>query len=102
MKNSARKTLNHLASNVNIFSYSEFLIFFFQKSGVDYGEDERIALFLQNEEFLSELRINQDFMNTLDQDVGEKVSGSTSSGGPDIDVFKERLRSMSKSKFHFV
>ena len=35
-------------------------------------------------------------MNTLDQDVQEKVSG-----GPDIEAFKERLRNMGKSKFLF-
>ena len=55
-----------------------------------------LFLFLQNEEFLSELRVNPDFMNTLDQDVQEKVSG-----GPDIEAFKERLRNMGKSKFLF-
>lgn len=29
-------------------------------------EDERIAMFLQNEEFMSELRWNEDFLNTLE------------------------------------
>lgn len=33
-------------------------------------------------------------MSTLDQDAGEKGNG-----GPDIEVFKERLRSMGKSGF---
>ncbi|KAK6625590.1 hypothetical protein RUM43_005889 [Polyplax serrata] len=62
-----------------------------QMSLADCTEDERIALFLQNEEFLSELRVNQDFMNTLNLDVGEKVTG-----GPDIEIFKERLKNMGK------
>lgn len=64
-----------------------------QKANLDCLEDERIALFLQNEEFLSELRINQDFLSTLDQDVGERGSS-----GHDTEVFKERLRNMGKSK----
>lgn len=29
-------------------------------------EDERIAMFLQNEEFMAELRWNEDFLNTLE------------------------------------
>ena len=49
-------------------------------------------MFLQNEEFLSELRFNQDFLSTLDQDVGERGSS-----GPDTEAFKERLRNMGKS-----
>lgn len=30
-------------------------------------EDERIAVFLQNEEFMAELRWNEDFLNTLEK-----------------------------------
>lgn len=32
-----------------------------------YLEDERIALFLQNEEFMAELRWNKDFLSTLEK-----------------------------------
>lgn len=32
-----------------------------------YLEDERIALFLQNEEFMAELRWNKDFLSTLER-----------------------------------
>jgi len=32
-----------------------------------YLEDERIALFLQNEEFMNELRWNKDFLSTLEK-----------------------------------
>ena len=71
-------------------------LFFLQKANQDCLEDERIALFLQNEEFLSELRINQDFLSTLDQDIGEKGSGH------DTEAFKERLRNMGKSKAELI
>lgn len=33
-----------------------------------YLDDERIAIFLQNEEFVQELRRNKDFMSTLEID----------------------------------
>lgn len=32
-------------------------------------EDERIAIFLQNEEFMAELRWNEDFLNTLENGI---------------------------------
>ncbi|KAH9423462.1 Cuedc1p [Dermatophagoides pteronyssinus] len=87
-----------------------------------YLEDERFAILLQNEEFVRELRMNQDFMSTLDADnnsSGGHYSGSsipssnTTAGGVadltqasnflDSDaIFKERLRNMgklSKKKF---
>uniref|UniRef100_A0A6P6XRR6 CUE domain-containing protein 1-like n=1 Tax=Dermatophagoides pteronyssinus TaxID=6956 RepID=A0A6P6XRR6_DERPT len=87
-----------------------------------YLEDERFAILLQNEEFVRELRMNQDFMSTLDADnnsSGGHYSGSsipnsnTTTGGVadltqasnflDSDaIFKERLRNMgklSKKKF---
>lgn len=57
--------------------------------GVDYGEDERIAYLLQNDEFLSELQINEDFLSALDGDLGER-------SGNDVDAFKERLKHMGK------
>lgn len=37
-----------------------------------YLEDERIAILLQNEEFVRELRRNQEFMSTLDRDTKER------------------------------
>ena len=36
-----------------------------------YLEDERIAIFLQNEEFVKELRRNKDFMSTLELDTAK-------------------------------
>ncbi|KAF7987337.1 hypothetical protein HCN44_003099 [Aphidius gifuensis] len=60
-------------------------------------EDERIAIFLQNEEFMSELRWNEDFLNTLDNDT--KLSrGKCETVEPhdDEDLFKEKLRNMGK------
>ncbi|EGI65650.1 CUE domain-containing protein 1 [Acromyrmex echinatior] len=58
-------------------------------------EDERIAMFLQNEEFMAELRWNEDFLSTLEHDSKlEKCSGQT--GHDDEDLFKERLKNMGK------
>ena len=34
-----------------------------------YLEDERFALFLQNEEFMAELRWNKDFLSTLEKGI---------------------------------
>ncbi|XP_057320866.1 CUE domain-containing protein 1 [Microplitis mediator] len=57
-------------------------------------EDERIAMFLQNEEFMSELRWNEDFLNTLEHD--SKLHGSEKCSGTDEDLFRERLKNMGK------
>jgi len=58
-------------------------------------EDERIAMFLQNEEFMAELRWNEDFLSTLEHDSKlEKCSSQT--GHDDEDLFKERLKNMGK------
>ncbi|XP_076236297.1 CUE domain-containing protein 1 isoform X1 [Calliopsis andreniformis] len=63
-------------------------------------EDERIAMFLQNEEFMAELRWNEDFLSTLESDTKiqgtslEKCSGQA--GNDDEDLFKERLKNMGK------
>ncbi|XP_029659905.1 CUE domain-containing protein 1 isoform X2 [Formica exsecta] len=58
-------------------------------------EDERIAMFLQNEEFMAELRWNEDFLSTLEHDSKlEKCGGQT--GHDDEDLFKERLKNMGK------
>ncbi|CAB3375072.1 Hypothetical predicted protein [Cloeon dipterum] len=80
-----------------------------------YLEDERIALFLQNEEFMNELRWNKDFLSTLEKDQGdrddspEEVMGAfnfpktnNSSSHDEDAIFKERIRNMgkmSKKKF---
>ncbi|XP_053976266.1 CUE domain-containing protein 1 [Hylaeus volcanicus] len=68
----------------------------------DYSmlEDARIAMFLQNEEFMAELRWNEDFLSTLESDAKipgtnlEKCSGQV--GHDDEDLFKERLKNMGK------
>lgn len=61
-------------------------------------EDERIAIFLQNEEFMAELRWNEDFLSTLASDTKleecEKSTGAATHD--DEDLFKERLRNMGK------
>jgi len=53
-------------------------------------EDERIAMFLQNEEFMAELRWNEDFMSTLEH-------------GKQLKIYKRRLeKDIGKvSCFHF-
>ncbi|XP_064460775.1 CUE domain-containing protein 1-like isoform X2 [Ornithodoros turicata] len=48
-----------------------------------YLEDERIAILLQNEEFVRELRRNQEFMSTLDRDIKERTSERSGSLVPD-------------------
>lgn len=73
-----------------------------------YLEDERIALFLQNEEFMAELRWNKDFLSTLEKDQAEEsppeetlasfpLSKSLSGSHDEDALFKERLRNMGKS-----
>ncbi|XP_003401783.1 CUE domain-containing protein 1 [Bombus terrestris] len=63
-------------------------------------EDERIAIFLQNEEFMAELRWNEDFLSTLENDT--KIQGTSLEkcgnqiGHDDEDLFKERLKNMGK------
>ncbi|XP_014254318.1 CUE domain-containing protein 1 [Cimex lectularius] len=66
-------------------------------------EDERIAMLLQNEEFMTELRWNKDFLTTLENDSPpeERLASFPGRMGED-DLFKERLRNMgkvSKKKF---
>jgi len=68
-------------------------------------EDERIALMLQNEEFMAELRGNQEFMSTLNleesfhESVGEQPmpleERKTSNPMEDV-IFREKLKKMSK------
>ncbi|XP_015111393.1 CUE domain-containing protein 1 [Diachasma alloeum] len=64
-------------------------------------EDERIAMFLQNEEFMAELRWNEDFLNTLESDTkvprgGRCTSADLHDSHDEEDLFKERLRNMGK------
>lgn len=81
-------------------------------------EDERIAMFLQNEEFMAELRWNEDFLSTLEhgkelrspRNSREKIERFLSlidsklekcgsqTGHDDEDLFKERLKNMGKRK----
>ncbi|KAL6253647.1 hypothetical protein P5V15_015462 [Pogonomyrmex californicus] len=58
-------------------------------------EDERIAMFLQNEEFMAELRWNEDFLSTLEHD-SKLEKCSSQAGHDDEDLFKERLKNMGK------
>ncbi|KAH8408082.1 hypothetical protein KR222_003050 [Zaprionus bogoriensis] len=53
--------------------------------------DEQFALMLQNEEFMNQLRWNQDFMNAL-----EKEQSGKAKGGEDDLPFQERLKNMGK------
>lgn len=67
-------------------------------------EDERFAILLQNEEFVRELRRNQEFMSQLQLDASARgvnppssAAGASSSGGQFSDAaFKEMLKNMSK------
>lgn len=56
-------------------------------AGAEFNlDDEQFALMLQNEEFMNELRWNQEFLSALEKD---KVQGDV--------PFKERLRNMGKT-----
>ena len=70
-------------------------------------DDERLAILLQNEEFVRELRNNKDFMTQLQRDAsgpasaaaagGQSGSSSSSSSGNFSDAaFREMLKNMSK------
>ncbi|RZF36550.1 hypothetical protein LSTR_LSTR010661 [Laodelphax striatellus] len=70
-----------------------------QQSENELLEDERIALFLQNEEFMAELRWNKDFLLMLDKDSPPEerlTSFPHSKAGDEDAIFKERLRNMGK------
>lgn len=56
-------------------------------------DDDKIAAFLQNEEFMAELRWNQEFIAALDSEQGHKTKCHD-----DEAAFKERLKNMGKSK----
>ncbi|XP_012251477.1 CUE domain-containing protein 1 [Athalia rosae] len=61
-------------------------------------EDQRIAMFLQNEEFMAELRWNEDFLTTLASDtkLKECEKSTDTVSHDDEDLFKERLKNMGK------
>nr|XP_057936478.1 CUE domain-containing protein 1b [Doryrhamphus excisus]XP_057936479.1 CUE domain-containing protein 1b [Doryrhamphus excisus] len=81
-----------------------------------YLEDERIALFLQNEEFMRELQRNRDFLVALERDrlkyeskksklgsssvencAGEPLSASSWEAVSDDALFRDKLKHMGKS-----
>ncbi|XP_043218540.1 CUE domain-containing protein 1-like isoform X3 [Amphibalanus amphitrite] len=82
-----------------------------------YLEDERVALMLQNDEFMDELRRNREFMDALDVDTAHldgpqwrdyeslDEPGRPAAGGdgppftkyPDDEAFRERLKHMGKA-----
>ncbi|KAF0298740.1 CUE domain-containing protein 1 [Amphibalanus amphitrite] len=69
-----------------------------------YLEDERVALMLQNDEFMDELRRNREFMDALDVESLDEP-GRPAAGGdgppftkyPDDEAFRERLKHMGKA-----
>ncbi|KAG7278514.1 hypothetical protein CRUP_004123 [Coryphaenoides rupestris] len=60
-----------------------------------YLEDERIALFLQNEEFMRELQRNHDFLIALEREE-RNTSNSVESASDDA-MFRDKLKHMGKS-----
>ncbi|XP_029027053.1 CUE domain-containing protein 1b isoform X3 [Betta splendens] len=82
-----------------------------------YLEDERIALFLQNEEFMKELQRNRDFLIALERDrlkyelqksksshssgmensTGEQLSSASVDDLSDDAMFRDKLKHMGKS-----
>jgi len=73
-----------------------------------YLEDERIALMLQNEEFMAELQKDSEFMSALemeeerafyDQQLNQKMPSKNSSAAKmmDSDEFRDKLKNMGKT-----
>ncbi|TRY78605.1 hypothetical protein TCAL_06457 [Tigriopus californicus] len=74
-----------------------------------YLKDERLALMMQNEEFMAELRGDNDFMSCLDQEANWSPTVGSGSGpirsppassaksSMDEALFREKLRNMGKS-----
>uniref|UniRef100_A0A8C4DD13 CUE domain containing 1b n=1 Tax=Dicentrarchus labrax TaxID=13489 RepID=A0A8C4DD13_DICLA len=60
-----------------------------------YLEDERIALFLQNEEFMRELQRNREFLIALER--GEQYSAASLEAVSDDALFRDKLKHMGKS-----
>ncbi|XP_054901681.1 CUE domain-containing protein 1b isoform X2 [Poeciliopsis prolifica] len=80
---------------------------------MQYLEDERIALFLQNEEFLKELKRNHEFLialerdglkygiksshlSSLDTSTGERYSADSQDPPSDDALFRDKLKHMGK------
>uniref|UniRef100_A0A3B1J6A8 CUE domain containing 1b n=1 Tax=Astyanax mexicanus TaxID=7994 RepID=A0A3B1J6A8_ASTMX len=61
-----------------------------------YLEDERIALFLQNEEFMKELQRNREFLIALERGDHHYAPGSID-GVSDDALFRDKLKHMGKS-----
>ncbi|EDM05631.1 similar to C330016O16Rik protein [Rattus norvegicus] len=57
-----------------------------------YLEDERIALFLQNEEFMKELQRNRDFLLALERGIND-----TNPTVSEDALFRDKLKHMGKS-----
>uniref|UniRef100_A0A670Z3D6 CUE domain containing 1 n=1 Tax=Pseudonaja textilis TaxID=8673 RepID=A0A670Z3D6_PSETE len=69
-----------------------------EKKWKQYLEDERIALFLQNEEFMKELQRNRDFLLALEKDeVTRSLTGVPSGAISDDALFRDKLKHMGKS-----
>ncbi|XP_041949265.1 CUE domain-containing protein 1-like [Alosa sapidissima] len=63
-----------------------------------YLEDERVALFLQNEEFMRELQRNRDFLIALERgDHSAAGSGEPLPTASDDALFRDKLKHMGKS-----
>ncbi|XP_078785730.1 CUE domain-containing protein 1b isoform X4 [Oryzias latipes] len=60
-----------------------------------YLEDERIALFLQNEEFMRELQRNRDFLMALEK--GHQCSAASVEAASEDALFRDKLKLMGKS-----
>uniref|UniRef100_A0A3P9KDP1 CUE domain containing 1b n=1 Tax=Oryzias latipes TaxID=8090 RepID=A0A3P9KDP1_ORYLA len=60
-----------------------------------YLEDERIALFLQNEEFMRELQRNRDFLMALEK--GQQCSAASVEAASEDALFRDKLKLMGKS-----
>ncbi|GFT18089.1 CUE domain-containing protein 1 [Nephila pilipes] len=77
-----------------------------------YLEDERIALFLQNEEFFQELKDNKEFLSTLERASSDVSSPEDEGGGEEVEgnfpycntaqpeetdaAFREKIKNMGK------
>ncbi|XP_068568580.1 CUE domain-containing protein 1b isoform X2 [Cebidichthys violaceus] len=60
-----------------------------------YLEDERIALFLQNEEFMRELQRNREFLVALER--GDQYPAASMEAVSDDAMFRDKLKHMGKS-----
>jgi len=74
-----------------------------QEKSSQISDDERFALMLQNEEFMSELRGNTEFLSALEEERREEECATIPTPrkshhlGMDDAAFREKLRTMGKS-----